>query len=136
MQEFSQIWVDRLDKNDVQALLAIEKSCYYGHTVDWILDRVTNFELALWRGKGTKIDFLLLTQLRNYPGGKELFLWGVGGKGYLRSAAVVIPKLISYAKSNACRWLTGISARDGFEKVHELQGAKILYKHYVVELDK
>lgn len=111
---FSQIWLDKVDDAVLLCLQKATAACYTGHKVEDVLKGLANFELQLWRGAG---PFVAITRVVEYPAGRQLELWAIGGKGYIATLPQVVEVLTEFAKQMGCKWVAYTTDRVAFQKV-------------------
>lgn len=130
-----QIWLDKFDKEDEIALQMALDAGIFGHKVEHILADVETFTTQLWRGECRGQRFIMVTQMFDHPGGRELRIWSVGGHGYIRALDHSYSVLEAYARKYGCKWITGLVSRNGFERLYKRFKYKDLYRNWIVEID-
>lgn len=131
---FDQIWNDKIDEVDISCLQKICKSDYYGYTPQGILADSIQGAKQLWRGKHKGKRFLVVTEVRVHPAGKELDIWGAGGEGYFSAYPVVIEKLTLWGRERNCRWISARTQRPGIIRLAQSQGGKTTWQNLVLEI--
>ena len=116
--DLKQVWIDDLKDDDLILLDKAAKTSYYGHELKHIVEDIAHLRLQCWIGRGPRSHFALLTKLTTHPGGKELAIWCVAGKGYVRNLEGIYERLKEFAKAEGCRWLTGYVDRKGFGRLY------------------
>lgn len=114
-----QIWLDKITDADLICLQKAVEVCYTGHRVEDVLRGLSRFELQLWRGINGPDTFSIITRIVQYPGGKQLEVWSIGGKGYVRSVEQVYGRLKEFAKESSCRWFAVTIERKAFLKLYK-----------------
>lgn len=132
---FGQIWIDALDERDISALEAAVSVTVFGHTIKDILASVATLDSQLWRGTKGEDHFVLVTQIFQHPGGRELRIWSVGGSGYFKMLDNAYEVLEAYAKEIGAKWITGLVKREGFEKMYKRFNYKDVHRHWIVEIE-
>lgn len=115
-----QIWIDELDEDSIKALEQAVKVNYFGYEVKHIIEEVAHLRMQLWLGKDGDKCYVVLTKLTTHPGGKELTLWSVGGRGYTKNLSEIYTTLKTFAMKENCRWMTGFVDRKGFSKLYTM----------------
>lgn len=128
-----QIWIDKVDELDMIALTKAVEASYYGHKVEHILASVETFESQLWRGESPGGRFVVVTQLFQHPGGKQLLIWSIGGEGYLEAMDTVFEVLKDYARKVEAKWLSA-NVRKGFTKFADRFGVEAEYTNWITEI--
>lgn len=131
-----QIWNDKVDEQDILCLQKAVKECYYGYTVEHILEQVFDCQMQLWRGEHKGSRFVIVTQILNHPGGKEFQVWSLGGKGYIKAIPTALPVLLAFARQYNCTWLTGYEAHSGFKRIYSMLNPKIIFRKWIMEINK
>ena len=52
---------------------------------------------------------ILVTQVREWPSGRELYVWHMGGEGIVKVMGQVQEKLEEYARACDCAWVRSLS---------------------------
>lgn len=131
---FEQIWLDKLDETSMKALQKAVKASYYDYRVEDILKFISDFKMQLWRGQHQDETFILVTQVIQHPNGKELQIWSVGGKGYVKQVNRVYEKLEAFAQAEGCKWISGQIEDARFERVYKRFKPKKVYTTWVTEI--
>lgn len=129
-----QIWIDKIDARDLTCLQIAVDVGIFGHRVEHILLEVEQHHMQLWRGEYNSERFVVITQILSHPGGRELKIWSVGGKGYVKALDKTYTTLHAFAKKYQCRWITGLVKRKGFERLYARFKFKDLYRNWIVEI--
>ena len=107
-----------LDAEDLGWLKHATTGCFAGVGPGVILPQVVQGNAQLWRFCGERGRGVVVTQMRDYPGGRELYIWQLGGKGVLREIDYIYGVLLDFAKQNYCVWIRGL-ATPGLARVYE-----------------
>ena len=86
----------------------------YGYTAQWVIEQVAQGRMHLVRWPGG----LMILELRAHPGGKELFIWSLAGKGYFTNVGKIYQDLEMLARVEDCRWISGFVLRPGFKRIY------------------
>lgn len=117
MIEVKRIGLDGLTRADVEALLTRCADDPYGWEFKDVLEALRESRFAAYRWSG---DFngLMLVKVNAYPGGKELYLWHLSGKGFIKNMAAVHARTVELARSLGCRWMSTSAQRRGLQKFY------------------
>lgn len=115
-----QIWLDSIEAEDITPLQLAADVLPFGYKVEDILGDIREGYRQLWRGVNKVGRFVLVTQIVQHPGGKELNVWTIAGQGYIYGLKQAHAKMIEFGKENNCKWLTGMVRRKGFERAYRL----------------
>lgn len=119
VETFAQVGLDELS-TDGQLFKAIKSwtdRSPYGHSVAWVISQVQCGHMQVWRGRNRQGTYAMITHVVEYPAGKKLHIWGIGGKGFIRSQEFAWGKLIEHCESRGYRWISGVSEYKGFERL-------------------
>jgi len=111
----TQIWIDQIDDETVEAINRALGAVYFGYDIHYVIEQVAHLKMQLWRGRG----FIVLTTINTHPGGKELNIWTVGGKGYIKEIPRIYETLKDFALKEDCKWITGFVDRKGFGRLYK-----------------
>lgn len=100
-----QIWNDSVDAQDIICLQKAVGACYTGHKVEDVLRGLAGGEVQLWRGESPRGRFAIITKVMQYPGGRQLEFWSIGGEGYMVAVPEVDKVLRAFAKEMDCKWI-------------------------------
>ena len=75
-------------------------------------------ELFLFRFQ-EKCQGLILVEIRKHPGGSELYIFALVGKGLLKNSKEIHQEIMNMAKAANCRWVGGIAIRKGLQVLYE-----------------
>lgn len=64
-------------------------------------------------------DGIVLTQIHQHPGGRELFVVALAGEHMIRNIYRVYSDLAAYAAVQDCKWVTGLVPREGLQMLYE-----------------
>lgn len=131
---FKRIGVRDVDKIDLKHWKRAVEEGYYGHKVEDLIMDVAQGVLQLWRGRGEGFEVILLTQMFKHPAGKELKIWSLAGKGYVKNLGLIHDTLVEYAKEQGCRWLSGETKSRGFDRVYERFNPDLTSKFFLKEI--
>jgi hypothetical protein len=93
---------------------AVEQA--WGYDLDDVLQRLYKEECCLWvLEKDMKIQACVVTEIINYPQGRALNIWLLGGEDF-KEWKDCIASLESYARHYRCDFITGM-ARPGLMKL-------------------
>lgn len=107
---------------------------YTGVTPEGLLPELVAGTLAMWRVNGGAAG-VVLTQILQHPGGRELYMWGMAGKGIIENIETIYDGLKAYGASQGCRWVGGRALRPGLTRVYEkLLGVRPFAAHFVKEI--
>lgn len=95
---------------DVKRLLDACASDSYGMQFKDLLARLGQNLMAAYRWQG---DFrgVMIVKVNLYPGGKEMYIWHLYGRGFLKHIAAVREATRELARGLGCRWV-GASTKD------------------------
>lgn len=125
--------VEEITEEDLHWFSVAAQSSPYGHTGDWVLEQVAEKFLIALRIPNIGI---VLIQILEHPGGKELYIWGLAGKGIFEKTAEIYDDLRFIAKVHDCEWIGATTARRGVGRVYErLLEAKPFALLYKKEID-
>lgn len=95
-------------------------------TIEELLDGIESRECVLWTwgdGKG-----ILVTEVRDLPRGRVLYVTNVRGEGYLKFLPEIDSDVESYAKSIQCNYLVGEVASEGLLRMYQKRGAVVMHR--------
>lgn len=95
-------------------------------SIEELLDGIDSRECVLWiwkEGQG-----MLITEVKDLPAGRVLYVTNVRGEGYLQHLAEIDADVESYAKTIGVRYLVGEVASLGLLKVYEKRGARAFHR--------
>lgn len=132
--KLSQIWIDKLEDDDIPILEKAVATNNFGYTINHIIEEVAHLRMQLWRWKDRDAHFFILTRICEHPAGNELHMWAVGGSGYTTKLSDCYDALEAFMKREGCRWLTGQVNRKGFYRLYDKFGPLKKYGHWIKEI--
>ena len=124
-------WVGQVEPEDIEKLEALAKTTPEGSDATWIVLEHAANRLQIWRCA----DGLVVTQLLTNPNGKELFVYGIVGRGIIGRLEDAANDLKQIAKSFGCNKIGGNVLRKGLEKLYLALGARPVYTYYAMEVE-
>ncbi len=112
-----QIWLDEITDETLSALDKAVRMSYYGHRLKDLIPEIAELRVQLWQGQSSSGLFVYLTKLRSYPEGKELELWAVGGRGWVKHYKKIHARVEAFAQAEGCRWISYSTDRKGWMKL-------------------
>jgi hypothetical protein len=130
---FMSVSYTALTDEDLKGILKVCKLNPRGLTPKEVVQRIAAQQLSFWRLREDDADVRLILEIRVHPGGNELFIFGVFGRGLFGkiSTALEFCKLI--ANKYFCQEITGNVYSKGLAKLYEGIGAKPIYTKYMLE---
>lgn len=119
MFKLTQASATELTVSDLKNIHKAALASYYGHEGKHLLPWIVDGRMTVWRGEGDGADFVILTVTNDYPGGKELYVWSLAGKGYIEHLPSCYERLKEYAEGLGCRWISGYIDRRGFARIYK-----------------
>ena len=119
----SEVYIAPLAVEDLQYwhTQCIKKACngsYDGCTPELVLKQLCLGEALLWELIGDRCQAIAVTQILQRPGGKELWLWLLGGRGMQPYTPNMIELMRKYGEMEGCKWF-GTAALPGAARVLE-----------------
>ena len=131
---FYRVEIKIIDDLMLKAIKQITDKSIFGHDVKWVIEQAHQNSIQLWRGENSRGVFAVITYAIEHPAGKMLYIWGIGGKGYVRSHEKVWEELVRYCKDNNYKWLSAASERGAFHRLAKRFGKMQVSTHWVKEL--
>lgn len=92
--------------------------------LEQLLDGIESRECVLWTwGQG-----VLITEIKDLPAGRVLYVTNVRGKGYLQHLHLIDADVTSYAKALGVKYLVGEVVSAGLAKKYQKRGAEVLHR--------
>lgn len=108
-------------------LCKVEPEC---GTLESIIDAWFGGRMAIWStGEG-----LVLTQINTLAKGRELFVFGIAGRGMIRVAQEIKRDLQVIARTFECDSIGGDVRRPGLKKLYDAFGAEQVSVYYRLEI--
>lgn len=127
------VFPHELTKSDLSHLLSAAKAGYpYIDAEEFIKASQFKGAYQFWRVD----DGIIVTEIIVYPTFKELNIALLEGKNLMSKAEEIMEDLISFAKEEGCRKLTGFVQRKGLKKFYSNKlGMKPTVTKYEKEID-
>jgi hypothetical protein len=110
------------------------KKDYFGQTLDGVILALNKGLLRLWHLEGTDVDVLVVWSVQIWPRGRELFLWLVAGKGWIKKFDEILSLLEALAFAENCTMIGGYARGMLSPKFYKRFGGKAIRCHFVKEL--
>lgn len=124
-------WVSQAEPEDIAKLERLCKEVNDGSDVAWVLLEHAANRLQIWRCA----DGLVVTQLLTETNGRELFVYGIVGRGIIGRLESAANDLKQIAKSFGCNKIGGNVLRPGLAKLYEALGARPIFTYYAMEIE-
>lgn len=114
--------------------LWLAKACkagVYGYTPQMILDCVAQGQMQLWSMDGER--GIVITLVTIHPGGKELLVWGLAGKGVILNGSLG-EELKRVGGILNCKWVCGYLPSSSIERLYKKFGGKKISTLYRAEI--
>lgn len=93
-------------------------------TIEELMDGIESRECVLWTwGQG-----ILITEVRDLPAGRVVYITNVRGEGYLQHLAEIDSDVESYAKAVQAKFMIGEVASLGLVKMYQKRGAHTMHR--------
>ena len=131
-----QVAVEDLNEQDLLWIASACEDCYYGYTPKDIFAETITGHFQLWKFGDAEehCTGIMITRLDEYPAGKELWIWGVAGRGYVRNFPVIRQTIMNFAKASKCKWVSGMATLPRLETLYNEMGAKRQATFYIKEV--
>lgn len=124
---------DALTDEDLAGIMRICKLNPLGDKPADVIRKIAGQNLSFWRLRKDDADVRLILEIRVHPGGNELLIFGLFGRGLLRH----VPECLAFCKLVAnkyfCVRITGEVYSKGLMKLYEKLGAKPVFTKYILE---
>ena len=124
---------EAVQESDLRYLQKAVNLEYNGMTLEDLFEQLAGGWLGIWRLEG-EAQGIIAWKLLKHPGGLELFIWAVVGKGYIKAFPEIFEQVKAEANRMGCRWIAGDTRSRALDKVYAFTGAKEISKHFVMEL--
>lgn len=135
MRNFKRMRFDELEASDLGLLIKAAETSRFGYKAAHLLEWIAHDKMQCWKGKGEGYHFLFLTMVNKHPGGNELEIWSLAGKGYVEKVPQIYEALKTFAKENECQWLTGFENRKAFSRIYKVVEPVTRYRYWIKEFD-
>ena len=112
MPEIYIVEPEHLTEIDLALLEGAVSRSYFGLRKGDILRSATKQEMQIWRFSHEESHGLFVTDVRDNPDGKELFVWLIVGDGIFanpRNLHFALDRLEEFARAMDCRWISGLA---------------------------
>lgn len=112
----------------IEAALAVNPF----YSIEWVEEQIASGEMTFWAGPHAAA----VTEFINYPNGKALNMFAVGGESNQAMDELLRtfePSLATWAKLAGCKWMIGF-AREGWAPSAKALGYRRLWTSFVKEL--
>lgn len=93
-------------------------------SIEELLDGIESRECVLWTwGEG-----ILITEVRDLPAGRVVYITNVRGVGYLQHLAEIDSDVESYAKAVQAKFMIGEVSSLGLVKMYQKRGAHTMHR--------
>lgn len=93
-------------------------------TLEQLMDGIETRECILWTwGKG-----ILITEVKDLPQGRVLFITNVRGEGFLQNLHLIDEDILSYARAIGVDYMVGEVWHPGLVKAYVKRGAKVMHR--------
>lgn len=103
--DYHRLQVEELEPPEQQALLHQCAEDGLGYQLHNIFDYLNAGTMAAYRWTGN-FNGLTLIRVHTHPGGNELFVWHLSGRGFLEHIVEVRNLLKRMAREHDCKWVS------------------------------
>ena len=122
---------EEFTKEDIAGLEAALRHDYLQHTIEDVTKYLRNGDMLMLRYSETEVELSLLVNGLAWPGGSELYVMCIWGKGYKKGIEGLINELKVFAKERGYKW---VSASFRSSAMLKLSGARQAYVLGVVDV--